>query len=109
MNATTADFDGNGLPDVYVSNVHHKIQAEGGLLWLNDGVTVRESGRFHDEAMAMGALNERRFGWGVAAGDLDRDGRVDIVQANGVVDNVYEPEAPQGTCQDIGIGTKTLR
>ena len=35
--ATTADFDGNGLPDVYVSNVHHKIQAEGGLLWLNDG------------------------------------------------------------------------
>ena len=100
MNATTADFDGNGKPDLYVSNVHHKLQAEGSLLWLNDGVTARYPGRFHDEAMAMGVLNERRFGWGAAAGDLDRDGRMDIVQANGMVDNAYEPDAPQTICPD---------
>lgn len=100
MNATTADFDGNGWPDMYVSNVHHKLQAEGSLLWLNDGVTATEPGRFHDEAMPRGALNERRFGWGAAAGDLDRDGRMDIVQANGMLDNSYEPDAPQATCPD---------
>ena len=100
MNATTADFDGNGWPDLYVSNVHHKLQAEGSLLWLNDGVTASEPSRFRDEAMPRGALNERRFGWGAAAGDLDRDGRMDIVQANGMVDNAYEPDAPQTTCPD---------
>jgi len=100
MNATTADFDGNGLPDLYVSNVHHKLQAEGSLLWLNDGVSATRPDRFHDEAMSRGALNERRFGWGAAAGDLDRDGHMDIVQANGMVDNAYEPNAPQKTCPD---------
>lgn len=100
MNATIADFDGNGWPDVYVSNVHHKLQAEGSLLWLNDGVSVGEPRRFHDEAMSRGALNERRFGWGAAAGDLDRDGHIDIVQANGMVDNAYEPNATQGACPD---------
>jgi hypothetical protein len=41
--------------------------------------------------MSRNALNERRFGWGAAMGDLDRDGRLDIVQANGMVDNSYDP------------------
>lgn len=100
MNATTADFDANGWPDLYVSNVHHKLQAEGSLLWLNGGVTANEQNRFRDEAMSRGALNERRFGWGAAAGDLDRDGHIDILQANGMIDNTYEPNAPQNTCPD---------
>jgi hypothetical protein len=43
-----------------------------------------------DQAMARNALNERRFGWGAAVGDLDRDGRIDIVQANGMVDDAYD-------------------
>ena len=32
----------------------------------------------------------RGFGWGAAAGDMDLDGRLDIVQANGMVDNAYD-------------------
>jgi hypothetical protein len=43
--------------------------------------------RFRDEAMRRGVLNERRFGWGAAIGDLDNDGWLDIVQANGMVDD----------------------
>lgn len=85
MNASVADFDRNGLLDVYVSNVHHALQAEGSLLWMTsrdaDGVV------FRDEATQRGALNERRFGWGAAAGDLDLDGWPDLVQANGMVDD----------------------
>ncbi|MFY0583045.1 FG-GAP repeat domain-containing protein [Cystobacter fuscus] len=34
MNASVADFDRNGWLDVYVSNVHHSLQAEGSLLWM---------------------------------------------------------------------------
>ncbi|MFH7030678.1 MAG: hypothetical protein ACHBN1_36335 [Heteroscytonema crispum UTEX LB 1556] len=35
------------------------------------------------------------IGWGGAMGDLDRDGRLDILQANGMVDDSY----------DRGLGT----
>ena len=40
----------------------------------------------------MGALNENRFGWGAASVDFNNDGHVDIAQANGMVDNVYDNE-----------------
>jgi len=86
MNASLGDVDRNGWLDVYVSNVHVPLQAEGSLLWMTypSGQWVP---RFADEATQRGALNERRFGWGAAMGDLDLDGWLDIVQANGMVDD----------------------
>jgi hypothetical protein len=94
MNSSIADFDGNGRLDVYVSNVHHPLQSEGSLLWMNHGTGSNGSPRLRDEASARGALNEQRFGWGAGVGDLANRGWVDIVQANGMVDdrldNVYE-------------------
>ena len=91
MNTSIADFDGNGHPDIYVSNVHHILQPEGSLLWLNDG-TLNSSGAkaMDDQAVSLNALNEHRFGWGGAVGDLDLDGRIDILQANGMVDDSYD-------------------
>ncbi|NVJ59366.1 MAG: VCBS repeat-containing protein [Gammaproteobacteria bacterium] len=91
MNSTIADFNNDGNQDVYVSNVHVALQAEGSLLWINNG-QVDKSGykAFKDSAMAMNALNESRFGWGAAAVDIDRDGRLDILQANGMVNDNYD-------------------
>lgn len=101
MNASVADFDRNGYLDVYISNVHHSLQAEGSLLWMvgpgeGDGFVPS----FHDEATFRGALNERRFGWGAAAGDLDNDGWPDIVQANGMVDDRLDRRLPDGARKD---------
>ncbi|PWF46118.1 FG-GAP-like repeat-containing protein [Massilia glaciei] len=92
MNATLADFDNNGFADIYISNVHEKLQAEGSLLWMNSGKPGTPAG-WSDHAAGRNALNEKRFGWGAAAGDLDLDGKLDIVQANGMVDNAYDKVA----------------
>ncbi|HSE01155.1 MAG TPA: FG-GAP-like repeat-containing protein [Burkholderiales bacterium] len=92
MNASFGDFDGNGYLDIYVSNVHEKLQAEGSLLWMNSGGAGAAA--WSDHATRRNALNEKRFGWGAAIGDLDRDGRLDILQANGMVDNSYDPIHP---------------
>ncbi len=91
MNASLGDLDRNGWLDVYVSNVHAPLQAEGSLLWMTSPDPRNPFvPRFHDEATTRGALNERRFGWGAALGDLDLDGWLDIVQANGMVDDALD-------------------
>ncbi len=87
MNSSIADFDRDGRLDVYVSNVHHALQAEGSLLWMNKGLDEHGTPEFADEAAPRGALNEDRFGWGAGVGDLQNDGWLDIVQANGMVDD----------------------
>ncbi|MGK0187630.1 MAG: hypothetical protein ACI9R3_003418 [Verrucomicrobiales bacterium] len=85
MNASIADFDQDGKPDIYVSNVHAPLQAEGSLLWMNES----EPGRIEmqNEATRRGVLNPYRFGWGAAVGDLDLDGWPEIIQCNGMVDD----------------------
>jgi len=91
MNASLGDLDNNGQLDIYVSNVHEKLQAEGSLLWMNDGnVDAAGAKVFQDRAVKWNALNENRFGWGAAMGDLDRSGLLDILQANGMVDDSYD-------------------
>ncbi len=88
MNASLADIDRNGFLDIYISNVHVPLQAEGSLLWMTYP-NPRDPfvPRFEDQATQRGALNEHRFGWGGALGDLNNDGWLDILQANGMVDD----------------------
>jgi hypothetical protein len=93
MNVSIADFDSDGRVGIYVSNVHERLQAEGSMLWQLSG-DARSVDAWADRASQRGLLNENRFGWGAAVGDLDLDGRLDILQANGMVDNAYDPDAP---------------
>ncbi len=86
MNASIADFDRNGTPDIHVSNVHAPMQAEGSLLWMTERMADGKVA-FHNEAAARGVLNPKRFGWGAGVADLDLDGWPDMVQANGMVDD----------------------
>ena len=90
MNVSIADFDHTGFQDVYISDVHHPLQAEGSLFWeftkgTNDFYPVIE-----ERATQKGILNEHRFGWGAVAADFNNDGWMDLAQANGMVDDTYD-------------------
>ena len=98
MNASVADLDNNGWLDVYVSNVHHALQAEGSLLWMFGPPSDGARPQIRDRATQSGALNEDRFGWGASTQDFDNDGWLDIAQANGMVDD--EPDRRFEECPD---------
>jgi hypothetical protein len=78
--------------------VHHPLQAEGSLLWMNRGEDGNGNPILVDEASARNVLNEDRFGWGAAIGDLNNRGWLDIVQANGHIDDSLDRQ--HASCPD---------
>lgn len=89
MNVSIGDLDNSGNLDIYVSNVHAPLQAEGSLSWRVD-----QQG-FHDLASQRRLINEQRFGWGAAMGDLNLDGSLDLIQVNGMVDDTADKKFPE--------------
>lgn len=91
MNCSVGDVDNDLRGDLYISNVHQPLQAEGSLLWINKS-TAAKGIDLENQAVQRNALNEHRFGWGAGFGDLNNDGWVDLVQGNGMVDDRLDPK-----------------
>jgi hypothetical protein len=76
LGVLTADFDDDGWPDIYVAN-----DSTASALFRN-----LKNGRFEDIGIAAGAAlspdGKPQAGMGVAAGDYDHSGRLDIVKTN---------------------------
>jgi len=76
LGVLTADFDDDGWPDIYVAN-----DSTASSLFRN-----LKNGRFEDIGIAAGAAlspdGKPQAGMGVAAGDYDHAGRLDIVKTN---------------------------
>ena len=103
MSACWGDYDDDGRTDLYVSNMfssagnrvtgqtqfhadadaetkgHFRRHARGNSLFANRG-----TGRFEDVSIAAG-VTFGRWAWGSKFADLDDDGRLDILVANGFV------------------------
>ena len=82
MGIDSADVDGDGLPDIYVTHLDFELNR----LYHNNG-----DGTFTDVTYSSGIGNKAMLLSGVSAKfiDYDNDGWPDIVQANGaMVDNV---------------------
>jgi enediyne biosynthesis protein E4 len=81
------DYDNDGLPDLIAVNGHVYPQLDKARLGASAGYRQRKllyhnrgDGTFEEVAARYGAvLTEERVGRGLAVGDLDDDGRVDVV------------------------------
>jgi hypothetical protein len=83
MGVACGDFDGDGLPDLAVTN----FQGESTSFYRNLG-----RGLFADHTTAIGLAAPSRYllGFGVAWLDAENDGRLDLITANGHVSD-YGP------------------
>ena len=79
MNAEWGDFDGDGLFDVFVTNITDEYMREGNFLWRNNGDLT-----FTDVSRETGT-HDTGWGWGGKFFDYDSDGWLDLYVTNGWV------------------------
>jgi enediyne biosynthesis protein E4 len=109
LSVAVADLDNDGWPDIYVAN-----DSTAATLYQN-----QKDGTFKDVAIEAGAAfspdGKPQAGMGVAVGDYDRDGNLDIVKTNfaGDTDSLYK-NLGDGTFEDhtyisgLGLNTRLL-
>jgi hypothetical protein len=109
LSVAVADLDNDGWPDIYVAN-----DSTAATLYRN-----RKDGTFVDVAIESGAAfspdGKPQAGMGVAIGDYNRDGNLDIVKTNfaGDTDSLYK-NLGDGTFEDrtylagLGVNTRLL-
>ncbi len=87
MGVEAADFDRDGSADLVVT----ALSGETFPLFQGDG-----SGMFRDTTVNSGLARATHAysGWGVAAGDLDNDGHLDLFTANSHVNDLVEEFEP---------------
>jgi hypothetical protein len=89
MGSAVADFNWDGRPDWYVSEIHDDSgdgRGEGNKLYINQGGHA-----FEDQGTPAGVF-DGGWGWGTVAVDLNHDGWLDIVETNGWPLPEYENE-----------------
>ncbi len=94
MGAAWGDFNGNGVPDIFVTN------------YDQDGLWENRGGTFYDVANQSG-VDDPWTGWGTAWIDFDLDGNLDLAVVNGNVDAGLNWQQPDKLFHNDGNGTFT--
>ncbi len=95
LGVTAADFDGDGWPDIFVSN-----DGQPNRLWMN-----QKDGSFAEEGLSRGAalnvIGQAYAGMGIAVGDVDGDGLLDLYVTHlGSETNNLWRQGPRGQFRD---------
>jgi hypothetical protein len=107
LQAVSADFDNDGWPDIYVA-----CDMTPSLLFVNKG-GVRFEERGVEAGVAYNYDGRLQAGMGVAVGDYDRDGRLDIAKTNfsGDLTSLFRNEDGQffsDVSREAGLGSNQL-
>lgn len=83
MSVDFADYDGDGLFDIFVADIHYSA------VYRNLG-----NGLFEDATITSGVAQPsgQYDGWGAGFLDYDNDGKIDIFKANGGMNHYYGHE-----------------
>ena len=88
MGADLADVNGDGLMDIYVSNISSTWSLqEGHFLWLSTGRTerMRQGVAPYEQGAEKLGLSRSGWGWDAKLADFDNDGVLEAIQATGFV------------------------
>jgi thioredoxin-like negative regulator of GroEL len=98
MGVACGDLDGDGRPDLGVTNFYNESMT----FYHNLG-----SGVFVDHTAEVGLLVPTRYrlGFGTSYLDVDNDGHLDVAIANGHVDD-YRPEIPYAMSAQLFLGSE---
>jgi enediyne biosynthesis protein E4 len=77
MGGTIGDWNGDGLLDWYVTNIHLLPTWDGNKLYENQG------GHSYSEVAGVTQTDDGGYAWGAVGVDFNHDGRMDIAQTNG--------------------------
>ena len=96
MGAHLADFDGDGLLDLFVANYATDVNSL--ALQRRDGGRLRFVA--WEMAAGLGAASLGEVGWGISTADLDLDGHPDLYVANGHIRNLASSRDRLGPQRD---------
>src|SRR5206468_2305766 len=91
MGVAVGDYDGDGWPDLYVTQYPRSI------LFHNNG-----DGTFTDVSKESGIASSPAKGWGVVAADINNDGWMDLFVSNDTVANFLFANRGSGRFEEIG-------
>ena len=98
MGVACGDVNGDGLPDLAVTNFYSEYTA----LYQNLGDGIFSD---HSAEYGLAVASRYRLGFGMAFLDFNNDGRLDLVTANGHVDD-NRPDVPQRMPAQLFASTK---
>jgi len=100
MGPASIDYNGDGVLDIYASQVYQEVSTRfvcesarmgcdsklGNNFWISEG-----PGKWVDKSLDVG-VRKGGWGWGTAIADLNNDGKSEIIQTNGTVNELSPAE-----------------
>jgi hypothetical protein len=98
--AAFLDFDNDGDLDIYLTNGNHVLPQARSADWPTNRLYRREQDGRYSDVTAGSGLGDSGYGMGVAVGDIDNDGDLDVFVTNYGRDSLYRNQG-DGSFVDI--------